>query len=72
MTTIPQPPMWVWFMLLAAAMYLLGAQAAHAGATPYYTGKPPPSPHYKGRCWCVVHGPRGGCIHWSCKPQANR
>lgn len=69
---IPPPPRWLFFGIVVAFLIVTGYHAAHGRvpATPYYTGKPPHS-HYPGRCWCAIHGPRGGCIKWICK-NANR
>ena len=64
---IPPPPNWLLFAVAATLFILLAMHPGHSkGAMPYYTGKPPPSGHYPGRCWCAIHGPRGGCIKWIC------
>lgn len=73
--SIPPPPRGLMIVLSAAVLsfwlfHLI--YPAHGAATPYYTGRPPPSPHYPGRCWCSNHGPRGGCIKWICKPKATK
>lgn len=65
---IPPPPPWLFFGIVIAFLIVTGYHAAYGrGATPYYAGKPPPSASVPGRCWCAIHGPRGGCIKWICK-----
>ena len=48
-------------------LLLLSPCAAQAPIS--YAGRPPVYKHYPGRCWCKYHGPRGGCIHWVCRPK---
>lgn len=49
---------------LAALLLFTMLQAARA--------QPPVVPTQHKHCVCVSHGPRGGCLRWSCRRQYER
>lgn len=66
---IPAPPNWLVLAIVTLGLVVfLGLNVSYGQNKPGgYAGRPPADMNYPGRCWCAVHGPRGGCKRWVCR-----